>query len=54
LRARGSRATRSHFYIAEGLIPPPKKKRRNMAWYGIEHLERLNAIKTLQEERFCR
>jgi len=41
-----------HFYIAEGLVPPPKKKRRNMAWYGIEHLERLNAIKTLQEERF--
>jgi DNA-binding transcriptional MerR regulator len=41
-----------HFYIAEGLVPPPKKKRRNMAWYGVEHLERLNAIKTLQEERF--
>ena len=41
-----------HFYISEGLVPPPTHKRRNMAWYGPEHLERLNVIKTLQEERF--
>jgi DNA-binding transcriptional MerR regulator len=41
-----------HFYIAEGLVPPPTEKRRNMAWYGREHLERLNAIKSLQQERF--
>jgi DNA-binding transcriptional MerR regulator len=41
-----------HFYITEGLVPPAKRKRRNMAWYGSEHLERLNAIKRLQQERF--
>jgi len=41
-----------HFYITEGLVPPAKRKRRNMAWYGAEHLERLNAIKRLQQERF--
>jgi DNA-binding transcriptional MerR regulator len=41
-----------HFYIAEGLVPPPTRKRRNMAWYGPEHLQRLNVIKTLQQERF--
>ena len=41
-----------HFYMSEGLVPPPTKKRRNMAWYGPEHLERLETIKKLQQERF--
>lgn len=41
-----------HFYIQRELLPPGKKTGRNMAWYGEEHLERLELIKRLQHERF--
>ncbi|MBL8537943.1 MAG: MerR family transcriptional regulator [Hyphomonadaceae bacterium] len=41
-----------HFYIDEGLLPPPHKKRRNSAVYSHEHLERLRWIQRLQREHF--
>jgi DNA-binding transcriptional MerR regulator len=41
-----------HFYIQQGLVPAGKKTGRNMAWYGPEHVERLQLIRRLQEERF--
>ena len=41
-----------HFYIQQGLVPEGKKTGRNMAWYGPEHVERLQLIRKLQEERF--
>lgn len=41
-----------HFYIQQGLLPPGEKTGRNMAWYGPEHLERLQLIKRLQSEQF--
>jgi DNA-binding transcriptional MerR regulator len=41
-----------HYYLGQGLLPPPVAKSRNMAWYGPEHLDRLAAIKRLQEQRF--
>jgi DNA-binding transcriptional MerR regulator len=41
-----------HFYISEGLLPPPVRKSRNMAWYDTSHVEGLAVIKRLQEERF--
>ena len=41
-----------HFYIHEGLLPPGTKTGRNMALYGVEHVERLKLIKKLQHERF--
>ncbi len=41
-----------HFYIQQGLLPPGEKTGRNMAWYGPEHLERLQLIKRLQHEQF--
>jgi DNA-binding transcriptional MerR regulator len=41
-----------HFYIQQGLVPEGQKVSRNMAWYGPEHLERLQQIQRLQEERF--
>jgi DNA-binding transcriptional MerR regulator len=37
-----------HFYIKEGLIPPPRGTRRN-ALYGDEHLLRLRLIQVLKE-----
>jgi DNA-binding transcriptional MerR regulator len=41
-----------HFYIQRGLLPPGKKTGRNMAWYGPEHVERIELVKKLQHERF--
>lgn len=41
-----------HFYIDEGLLPPPAKKGRNSAVYSREHLERLRWIQRLQREHF--
>jgi len=41
-----------HFYIDEGLLPPPAKKARNSALYSREHLERLRWIQRLQREHF--
>ena len=41
-----------HFYIAEGLLPPPVSSGRNMAVYSEEHLERLHWIQKLQREHF--
>ncbi|MEZ4470695.1 MAG: MerR family transcriptional regulator [bacterium] len=41
-----------HFYIQEGLLPPGRKTGRNMAFYGPEHVERLQLVRKLQHERF--
>lgn len=41
-----------HFYLSEGLLPPPRKRSRNMAWYGEEHLDRLQTIQSLQRGHF--
>ena len=40
------------YYIREGLLPEPKKLKRNVAEYGIEHVERTQLIKRLQDEHF--
>ncbi|SFF66353.1 transcriptional regulator, MerR family [Fontimonas thermophila] len=39
-----------HFYLREGLLPPPVKTARNAALYGDEHLHRLRLIRSLREE----
>jgi DNA-binding transcriptional MerR regulator len=41
-----------HFYIQQGLMPPGRKTGRNMAYYGQEHVDRLELIRKLQHERF--
>ena len=41
-----------HFYMEEGLLPPPASKRSNSAVYSQAHLERLRWIKRLQNEHF--
>ncbi len=50
----GAQLTRQaiHFYIAEGLLPPPVSSGRNMAVYSEEHLQRLQWIQKLQREHF--
>lgn len=35
------------FYQSKGLLPPPRRQGR-VAWYGDEHLERLDRIRRLQ------
>ena len=39
-------------YLREGLLPEPVKTSRNMAYYPPEFVDRIRAIKRLQEERF--
>lgn len=40
------------FYIKEGLLPPPVKTSRNMAYYDETFIERIRFIKQLQAEHF--
>ena len=40
------------YYIREGLLPEPERRARNVAVYGQPHVQRIKAIKRLQEERF--
>jgi DNA-binding transcriptional MerR regulator len=39
------------YYLAEGLLPAPLKTSRNMAYYAVECVERLNLIKALQSRQ---
>ncbi len=41
-----------HFYIQQGLVPEGFKTGRNMAYYGDEHVERIELVRKLQRERF--
>jgi DNA-binding transcriptional MerR regulator len=41
-----------HFYLREGLLPRPKKTRRNMAYYDQGHVDRLVLIRRLQNEKY--
>ncbi len=49
-RAGVSRATVAH-YVALGLLPPPTKTARNMAYYDPECVERIALIRELQRRR---
>jgi DNA-binding transcriptional MerR regulator len=52
--ARGTGVSREtiHFYLREGLLPPPRKVGRNMAWYDDTHVETLALIKRLQQDKY--
>jgi DNA-binding transcriptional MerR regulator len=41
-----------HFYIQQGLVPGGVKTGRNMAYYGPQHVERVQLVRQLQHERF--
>ncbi len=41
-----------HFYIQQGLVPEGQKTGRNMAYYGEEHIARIELVRRLQHERF--
>lgn len=40
-----------HYYLREGLLPPPSKTHPNVAFYDSSHVERLRLIRRLKEER---
>jgi DNA-binding transcriptional MerR regulator len=50
-RSGVSAATIKH-YLREGLLPEPMRTSRNMAYYPVEFVERIQLIKRLQEQRF--
>ena len=49
--AAGMTVRTTRYYASLGLIPPPERRGR-MAWYGAEHLARLEMIRALQDHGF--
>lgn len=41
-----------HYYLREGLLPPPTKTSPNMAYYNPEYVEEIRLIKEFQEKRY--
>lgn len=51
-RLSGASRETIRYYLNEGLLPPPIRSARNMAWYSERHLEALQVVQTLRRERF--
>lgn len=41
-----------NFYIKEGILPPPKKTAKNMAYYDEEFIKKLKMIETMKKEQY--
>jgi DNA-binding transcriptional MerR regulator len=41
-----------HFYVQQGLVDPPQKTGKTMAYYTEAHVQRILLVRELQEERF--
>jgi DNA-binding transcriptional MerR regulator len=41
-----------HYYLREGLLPPPERKGKTSAFYDDSHLERLRLIRRLRDEKY--
>ena len=41
-----------HYYLREGLISPPRRTGKTMAYYDAGHIEELRHIRELQEEGY--
>ena len=52
IRLSGLERQTIHYYIREGLLPPPRKSATKSATYGPEHLERLQQISSLRNKQF--
>lgn len=51
-RKTGVASSAIKYYIAQGLLPKPKKTFRNMAYYDEAYISRIKMIKELQAKRF--
>lgn len=40
------------YYVRQGILPKPLKTHRNMAYYDESYIDRIRAIKELQEKRY--
>lgn len=49
VKKSGVPRTTIHFYLRHGLLPPPQKTGRTMAYYDDSHLHRLQTIKRLKK-----
>ena len=41
-----------HYYLREGLLPPPVRASKNMAYYDVSTVDDIRLIKELQEKRY--
>ncbi len=41
-----------HYYLREGLLTPPRRTGKTMAYYDAGHVEELRRIRDLQEEGY--
>jgi len=48
-RRTGVTTATVNFYVAQGLLPRPTKTSRNMAYYGEEHVRRVQLIQRLKQ-----
>jgi DNA-binding transcriptional MerR regulator len=51
-RRSGVPASTIRYYVKEGLLPPPSKTNKKMAYYDESCIEKLKAIVLLQEKRY--
>jgi DNA-binding transcriptional MerR regulator len=51
-RASGVSRDTIHYYLREGLLPKPLKSGKTVAYYDDAHLERLQLIRRLREEKY--
>jgi AcrR family transcriptional regulator/predicted DNA-binding transcriptional regulator AlpA len=50
-RATGVSTSAINYYVRMGLLPPPLKTHRNMAYYQPEYIQMINYIKRLQAQK---
>lgn len=51
-KATGVSRQTIHYYMREGLLPPPTKTAPNMAYYTPDYVDDIHLIKELQEKRY--
>ena len=51
-RKSGVPVSTIHFYVKEGLLPPPEKVNKKMAYYDESCIKKLEAIQHLQEKKY--
>jgi len=48
----GIKRSTIHYYVREGLLSPPRRTGKTMAYYHPDHIAELNRIRELQEEGY--
>lgn len=48
----GIKRSTIHYYLQEGLLSPPRRTGKTMAYYGVDHIDELRKIRELQDEGY--